>query len=65
MRLKCRVEQPSTAPTACGAATAGTAMAYLITSATRPELVSHPWPQSHRLQRIGVAWLKKHCLERG
>jgi len=30
----------------------------------RPELVSHPWPQSHRLQQIGAAWLKAHCLAR-
>src|SRR5262249_9996741 len=38
----------------CPAATAGTARAYLITSSARPELVSHPWPRSHRLQQIGA-----------
>jgi hypothetical protein len=64
MRLKCRVEEPSTAPTACGTATAGTAMAYLITSSARLELVSHPWPQSHTLQQIAAAWLETHCLAR-
>jgi hypothetical protein len=31
----------------------------------RPELLSHPWPQSHRLQQTGAASFKKHCAERG